>query len=191
MAKHYWTVLILLGIAVGFLSGRGGETAMAGVEAGKTAVELVLGVVGGFAFWMGLLNVAKKSGLTGKLAKALTPVIFFLYPEAKTNPKAVEALSMNMSANMLGLGNAATPAGLEAMRHLQEYNQDKKTATKAMCMLLVVNASSVQLLPTSIITLRTTMGSANPADVVPCILLATAASTFFGILSVKLCERFS
>lgn len=189
MAKHYWVILILFGIGVSLFMGTSQEVAMSGVEAGKTAVELTLSVVGGFAFWMGLLNIAKVSGLVSLLARALRPVILFLYPETKHNKEAMENLCLNMSCNMMGLGNGATPAGLKAMKSLQEKNRDKQTATKAMCMLLVVNASSVQLLPTSIITLRSTMGSSDPASVVPAILIATAASTFFGILAVKLCER--
>lgn len=189
MSKHFWVMLILFGITVSLFMGTTEETAMAGVEAGKTAVDLVLGVVGGFAFWMGLMNIAKKSGLVGILAKSLRPVILFLYPEVRNNKDAMENLCLNMSCNMMGLGNGATPAGLTAMKSLQERNREKQTATNAMCMLLVVNASSVQLLPTSIITLRSTMGSSDPAAVVPAILIATAASTIFGIIAVKLCER--
>lgn len=189
MAKHFWVMLILFGIAVAIPMGTTQETAMAGVEAGKTAVELIIGVVGGFAFWMGLMNIAKKSGLVGLLAKGLRPVILFLYPETKNNKEAMENLCLNMSCNIMGLGNGATPAGLKAMKSLQEKNREKQTATNAMCMLLVVNASSVQLLPTSIITLRSTMGSGNPAAVVPAILIATGASTLFGIAAVKLCEK--
>ena len=180
MSKHFWVILILFGIAVSLFSGTTEETAMAGVEAGKTAVNLVIGVVGGFAFWMGLVGI---------LAKALKPVILFLYPETKNNKEAMENLCLNMSCNMLGLGNGATPAGLKAMKSLQEKNKEKQIATNAMCMLLVVNASSVQLLPTSIITLRSTMGSPDPACVVPAILIATAVSTICGIIAVKLCER--
>lgn len=189
MSKHYWVILILTGFGVSLLTGNSEGTAMAGVEAGKTAVNLTLGVVGGFAFWMGLLNVAKRSGLVSILANTLRPVILFLYPETKHNKEAVESLCLNMSCNILGLGNGATPAGLSAMKALQDKNRNKDTATKAMCMLLVVNASSIQLLPTSIITLRSTMGSSSPASVVPAILIATGLSTFFGIAAVKVCER--
>lgn len=189
MAKHFWVILIAFGIIVSLFYGNTAQTAMAGVEAGKTAVELVLGIVGGFAFWMGLMNVAKKSGLVGILAKIIRPVIIFLYPEVKNNNEAAENLCLNMSCNMMGLGNGATPAGLKAMKALQEYNGDKTRATNAMCMLLVVNASSVQLLPTTIITLRSTMGSPNPTNVVPAILIATAISTICGITVVKLCEK--
>ena len=189
MSKHFWVILILFGVGVSVFTGKTQETAMAGVEAGKTAVELVIGVVGGFAFWMGLLNIARKSGLVSKIANSLKPVILFLYPEARHNQDALENLCLNMSCNMLGLGNGATPAGLKAMKSLQEKNQNKQRATNAMCMLLVVNASSVQLLPTSIITLRSTMGSSNPASVVPAILIATTMSTLFGIISARLCEK--
>lgn len=189
MSKHFWVILIITGILVSVFYGSTEETAMAGVEAGKTAVELVIGVVGGFAFWMGLMNIAKKSGLVGLLAKGLRPIILFLYPEVRNNPEAAENLCLNMSCNMMGLGNGATPAGLKAMKALQEYNKDKTRATNAMCMLLVVNASSVQLLPTAIITLRSTMGSPNPTSVVPAILVSTAISTLFGVAAVKVCER--
>ncbi len=189
MAKHFWIVLIMIGIIVAVFTGNTEETALLGVEAGKQSVELMLGIIGGFAFWMGLLNIAKKSGLTAILARALRPVIGFLYPETKDNKEAAEYLCLNMSCNMLGLGNGATPAGLAAMKSLQEKNKDKTKATNAMCMLLVVNASSVQLLPTSIITLRTSMGSADPAKVVPAILLATLISTLCGIIAVKVCEK--
>ena len=189
MAKHYWAVLILIGAVFSVFTGKTADTAIAGIEAGKNAINLVLGVAGGFAFWMGLMNIAKKSGIIKKLAKLLRPVITFLYPEARENGEAAENLCLNMSCNMLGLGNGATPAGLKAMKALQEQNVHKQTATNAMCMLLIVNASSVQLLPTSIITLRSTMGSSNPAAVVPAILIATFASTVFGITFAKLFEK--
>ena len=189
MTKYFWAILILFGVAVSIPLGLTEETAIAGVEAGKTAVELVLGVVGGFAFWMGLMNIAKKSGLVSILAKWLRPIILFLYPEAKGNKEAIEGLCLNMSCNIIGLGNGATPAGLKAMKALQERNKDKERATNAMCMLLVVNASSVQLLPTTIITLRATMGSSSPASVVPAILIATGISTMVGIIGVKVMEK--
>lgn len=189
MAKHYWVILILTGVMVSVFTGNSEQTAVAGIEAGKSAVELVIGVAGGFAFWMGLMNIAKESGLVSKIAGLLKPLILFLYPEARKNHEAMESLCLNMSCNMLGLGNGATPAGLKAMKSLQERNKDKVRATNAMCMLLVVNASSVQLLPTSIITLRSSMGSSNPAVVVPAILIATAASTLTGIICVRLCEK--
>lgn len=190
MAKHYWVVLILFGITVAFLGGTVNETMVAGIEAGNTALELSLSILGGFAFWMGIMNIAKQSGLTMILAKAIKPVILFLYPEVRQNSEAMENLCLNMSCNMLGLGNGATPAGLKAIKAMQEYNKDKTTATNGMCMLLVVNASSVQLIPTTIITLRTSMGSGNPASVVPAILIASTISTITGIISVKVCEKF-
>ena len=190
MAKHYWVVLILFGISTAFFTGTVNETTIAGIEAGTTALELTLSILGGFAFWMGLMNIAKESGLTSILAKAIKPIILFLYPEVRQNNEAMENLCLNMSCNMLGLGNGAAPAGLKAIKAMQEYNKDKTTATNGMCMLLVVNASSVQLIPTTIITLRTSMGSGNPASVVPAILIASTISTIMGIISVKVCEKF-
>ena len=190
MAKHYWVVLILFGISLAFFTGTVNETTIAGIEAGTTALELTLSILGGFAFWMGLMNIAKESGLTSILAKTIKPVILFIYPEVRQNNEAMENLCLNMSCNMLGLGNGATPAGLKAIKAMQEYNKDKTTATNGMCMLLVVNASSVQLIPTTIITLRTSMGSGNPASVVPAILIASTISTIMGIISVKVCEKF-
>lgn len=191
MMSRIWGALLIIGITVSLLTGRG-EQALASLtsSAGNT-VTLCLTLAGAYILWLGIMGIAEKSGLTESLAKKLRGVLRALFPEIPDGDPAQAMISMNLSANILGMGNAATPFGLEAMKEMQRLNPDKRRATNAMCMLLIVNASSIQLVPTTIISLRAAAGAASPADITPVTLLATLVTSIIAIVFGKLLERFS
>lgn len=191
MMSRIWGSLLIVGILVALLTGRGEAALNSLTMSAGSAVTLCITLAGAYILWLGVMGIAEKSGLTEALAKKLRGVLRLLFPEVPEGHPAQALISMNLSANMLGMGNAATPFGLEAMKHMQSLNPEKRRATNAMCMLLIVNASSIQLVPTTIISLRAAAGAANPGELVPITLLATTVTTVTAIVFAKLLERFS
>jgi spore maturation protein A len=155
----------------------------------KTAVELAIGLIGVMALWLGVMKIAEQSGLVAKIAAAVRPVTTRLFPDVPPDHPAMGAMIMNISANMLGLANAATPLGLKAMEELNKLNTKLGTATDAMCTFLVINTSSVQLIPATVIALRASAGSANPTEIIGPVIFATTVNTVVGIITVKLLAR--
>jgi spore maturation protein A len=151
----------------------------------KVAVELAIGLIGIMALWLGLMKIAEEAGLIGHLAAALKRVTTRLFPEVPADHPAMGAMIMNISANMLGLGNAATPFGLKAMEELNKLNKRPGTATDAMCTFLVINTSNVQLIPATVIAVRAVAGSANPTEILGPVVVATTVNTIIGVLAVK------
>lgn len=160
-------------------------------DSAKTGAEISLGLIGLMAFWLGIMKVGEKGGMINVFAKAVGPFFNKLFPEIPKNHPALGSVLMNFSANMLGLDNAATPVGLKAMKELQELNPDKDTATNAQIMFLVLNASSLTLLPISIMAYRQEAGAADPSDVFIPILLATFFSTITGLISVAVYQKIN
>ena len=158
--------------------------------AANQSVQLALGLVGAMALFLGLMKVAEKGGLLTILARLMRPLLVFLFPSVPADHPAMGAMILNLSANALGLGNAATPFGIRAMQHLDCLNLNKGTATKAMILFLAINTSSVTLLPTGVIALRSSLGSANPAGILPTTLFASLCSTAVAVVLAKCCERF-
>ena len=154
-----------------------------------SAFQLALNLTGMLAFWLGLLKIAEKSGITEMLAKALRPLFRVIMPEVPSNSPAIGSIVMNMAANILGLDNAATPMGLKAMEQLQQHNKDKNTASDAQIMFIVINASAITVLPISILMYRHLQGSLNPSAVFVPILLATSCSTLAGFLAVAFTQK--
>jgi spore maturation protein SpmA len=161
------------------------------VESAGGAVELAIGLVGMMALFLGLMKVAEAGGILTIIAKTLRPVMVRLFPDVPAGHPAMGAIILNMSANALGLGNAATPFGIRAMQELDSLNPHKGTASNAMVMLLAINTSAVALLPTGIISLRASAGSMDPAAILPTTLFATCLSTVVAISAAKLFQRFS
>ena len=153
------------------------------------AVSLAIGLVGVMALFLGLMKVAERAGLLLVVAKTLRPLMTRLFPNVPADHPAMGAMIMNLSANVLGLGNAATPFGIRAMEHLDSLNAEKGKATDAMILFLAINTSSVTLLPTGVIALRAAAGSADPAGIVPTTLFATLVSTTVAIVTAKLCAK--
>ena len=156
-----------------------------------TAFEMTLGLTGTLTFWMGMLKIGEDSGLVDRLARFLSPVLTKLFPEIPKGHPALGSIFMNISANMLGLDNAATPCGLKAMQELQELNKDKDTASNSMIMFLVLNTSGLTLIPVSIMVYRAQMGAAQPSDIFVPILLATFFSTIAGIVVTSIYQRIN
>src|SRR5258706_6538052 len=155
----------------------------------KTAVELAIGLIGIMALWLGIMKVAEQAGLCSKLAGLLKPLTTRLFPDVPPDHPAMGAMIMNMSANMLGLANAATPLGLKAMEELNKLNKKAGTATDAMCTFLVINTSNLQLIPATVIAIRAAAGSANPTEILGPVIVATAVTMTVGITTAKLLAR--
>lgn len=164
---------------------------LAMIDAARGSVELAIGLVGVMALFLGLMKVAEAGGLLAIIARTVRPLMVRLFPDVPADHPAMGAMIMNISANVLGLGNAATPFGIRAMQELDRLNPQKGTATNAMVMFLAINTSSVTLLPTGVIALRAAAGSADPAGILPTTLFATICSTTVAICAVKLYQRFS
>jgi spore maturation protein A len=177
-----WLALIVISIVVAGINGRIQVINQAAFEGAKTGVTLCLGLLSVLAFWMGIMRIAEKAGLLELLARALSPVIGRLFPDVPKGHPALGYILSNMSANLLGLGNAATPMGLKAMEELQKLNPDKQTASPAMCTLLAINTASITLIPTTMIAIRLQYGSANPVEIVGTTLIASFSATIFALL---------
>jgi spore maturation protein SpmA len=163
----------------------------AAFDMAKTGFEISLGLVGVMTLWMGLMRVGEKGGVVDLLSKAVEPLFRRLFPEIPKNDPASGSILMNISANLLGLDNAATPLGLKAMTRLQEINPEKDTASNAMIMFLVLNASGLTLIPVSIMVYRAQLGAADPADIFLPLLLATFFSTLAGLISVAVVQKIN
>ena len=186
MLNYIWFGLIFISVVVGTITGRIDEVTEAAIAMSKTSVEIAIGLVGIMALWLGTMRIAEESGLIQIIARALRPITIRLFPDVPSDHPAIGSIVLNMAANMLGLGNAATPMGLKAMKELQELNQQKDTATDAMCTFLAINTSSVQIiLPATVVGL---MGTASNQIFITTII-ATGLSTVAAIVSVKFLSK--
>ncbi len=156
----------------------------------ETAVKIALGLIGIMALWLGIMKIAEESGLINHLARGLKPITKFLFPEIPSDHPAMGAMIMNISANFLGLGNAATPFGLKAMEELDKLNPEKGTATNAMCTFLAINTAGMTLIPATAIALRASAGSAEPAIIIGTSLVGSTCATIVGITTAKILEKF-
>ena len=190
MVNGIWVLLILIGLVVSVFNGKLESVTQSALDNAKYAVELCLGFIGIYALWLGLMKVAQESGLVSKIAEKSQRIMRLLFTGIPLRHPALGAVTMNIIANMLGLGNAATPLGIKAMKELQKLNPRKDTATDAMCMFLAINTSSVQLIPTTVIALRSAAGSSNPTEIIGTALIATICSTAVAIIAVKIMQRF-
>ncbi|GED66610.1 spore maturation protein A [Brevibacillus reuszeri] len=182
MLNIIWLALIVISIAVAAATGRIEAVNQAAFEGAKTGVTVCFGLLSILAFWMGIMRIAEKSGLLELLARILSPIISRLFPDVPKGHPAMGYILSNMSANLLGLGNAATPMGLKAMEELQKLNPDKQTASPAMCTLLAINTASITIIPTTMIAIRMQYGSVNPVEIVGTTLLSSFAATIVALL---------
>lgn len=186
MLNYIWFGMMAIGVIAGIYNGRIDQVTQAAIDMAKVSVEIAIGLIGIMALWLGTLKIAEESGLIRIIARALKPITIRLFPEVPADHPAMGSIVLNMSANILGLGNAATPMGLKAMQQLQELNPRKDTASNSMVMFLAINTSSVQLiLPATVVAL---MGAAA-SQIFLTTIIATTASTIAAILAVKLLER--
>jgi spore maturation protein A len=157
----------------------------------RSSIDLGIGLLGGMMLWCGVLKVAEKSGLVDNISAFIQPFMKIIFREIPAKSAAMGAMIMNITSNMLGLGNAATPMGLKAMQELQELNRRKDTATNAMCLFLVVNAAPVQLLPATVLSLRASVGSVNPGIIIFPAIMSSLAAVSVGVITCKLFEGIS
>jgi spore maturation protein A len=155
------------------------------IKYAKTAVELAVGLIGIMALWLGIMKIAEQSGLVAKLGNLLKPITTRVFPDVPADHPAMGAMIMNISANMLGLSNAATPFGLKAMEELDKLNPKKGTATDAMCTFLVINTGNLQLIPATVIAIRAAAGASNPAEIIGPVIVATFITLIIGVTTVK------
>lgn len=189
MLNSLWAGMILIGIIFAAFTGRIPEITDAALDSSKEAVTLCITMIGVMAFWMGLMEIASKAGMIEKGAKMLKPFVRFLFPEVPEGHKAGEHITTNIIANFLGLGWAATPAGLKAMEELGKLNHGSPVASNAMCNFLILNISSLQLIPVNVIAFRSQYGSVNPTAIVGAGIVATAISTGTAIIFCKIMDR--
>ena len=186
MLNYIWFGMMFIGVVVGIFTGNIDAVTAAAIDMAKVAVNLAIGLIGIMALWLGIMKIAEESGLIRLIAKGLRPITIRLFPDVPEDHPAIGSIVLNMSANILGLGNAATPLGLKAMEQLQEINPDKDTATNAMCTFLAINTSSVQLiLPATVVAL---MG-ATSSQIFITTICATGMSTIAAIAAVKFLEK--
>ena len=192
-----WAEMLLCGMIYAAFSGNLEAVTEIILSSAKEAVQLGIGMAGVLAFWTGLMEIAQDCGLVNRLTRSIRPVIRFLFPDIPDGHRAQEYISLNMIANMLGLGGAATPAGLEAMKALEQIEEERRngrragrkrpkgTASNEMCTFLILNISSLQLIPVNMIAWRSQYGSSNPEAIVGPALLATACSTLTAVIYCK------
>ena len=186
MLNYIWFGMMFAGVVVGIFTGNIDAVTEAAIDMAKVAVNLAIGLIGIMALWLGIMKIAEESGLIRLIAKGLRPITIRLFPDVPEDHPAIGSIVLNMSANILGLGNAATPLGLKAMEELQGINPDKDTATNAMCTFLAINTSSVQLiLPATVVAL---MG-ATSSQIFITTIFATGMSTIAAIAAVKFLEK--
>jgi spore maturation protein SpmA len=167
------------------------EVTNSAIDYASTAVKIAIGLIGIMALWLGLMKIAEQAGLIGIIARAVRPITKFLFPDVPQDHPAIGSMIMNISANMLGLGNAATPFGLKAMEELDSINPEKGTATNAMCTFLAINTAGFTLIPATAIAVRAAAGSSDPAIIIGTSFFGASCATFVGILSAKILEKFS
>jgi len=187
--NYIWLALVLLAVAIGGWNDRFKEVTEGAFDGAKTAVTIALGLIGIMALWLGVMRLAERAGLVQRIARGLRPIMRRLFPDVPPEHPAMGSMVMNMAANMLGLGNAATPLGLRAMRDLKTLNPRTDVATNAMCTFLAINTSSVQLIPATAIAILAASGSTRPTAIVGTALLATLCAATVAIVSVKLLEK--
>lgn len=189
MLNYIWIGMIAIGFVIGVINGRIDEVTKAAIDSAGSAIQLAIGLLGVICLWTGLMGIAKKSGMIKFIAKVTRPVLKLLFPDIPKDHPALGSVVMNLAANFLGLGNAATPLGLKAMSELQGLNHNKSTATNSMCMFLVLNTSAIQLIPATVIAIRTNAHSGHPTEIIVTVWIASICATIAGITAVKLLSR--
>ena len=182
-----WTGMAVVSVLCGLATGRGPEVAAAAAAGASAAVELSISIAGMLCLWTGVMEVMRRSGLADHLSRLLGPVLRLLFPQAAKDPAVMDSVSANVSANLLGLGNAATPLGLEAAKRMARHSPG--VASDSLCMLVVCNTASLQLIPTTVASVRLSAGCTTPFDIIPAVWLASSLSVGTGVLACKVFAR--
>ena len=191
MLNYLWPIFLIISFIYAILIGNIDEVNKSIFDSAASAVELSITFLGTICLWNGIMKIIQSTTLIEKLTKLLNPIIKFLFPELKNNNNASQDISMNIIANILGLGNAATPLGIKAMQTMQKDNKKKDTLSNSMVMFIVINTASMQLIPTTVIAIRTSMESENPSSIIIPVWIATICAAIVGIIMTKiLMKRF-
>ena len=190
MINYIWFVMIFMGLLVGIFTGNGEGISNVIIGSIDTTVTFVIGLVGLMCFWCGVMKVAQNSGFTEKLAKLMRPLLKLIFKDAAKDEKALGAIVMNITANMMGLGNAATPFGIKAMQEMDRLNKEKGVASNDMSLFLVLNAACIQFIPSTVISIRAASGSDNPGSIILPALIASTIAAVTGVILCKFLQRY-
>lgn len=186
MLNLIWPIFIIVSCIYGIFAGKVNEMNTAVFTSAADAVQLAITFFGTICLWSGIMQIASKTSLMTKLTQLLRPIISFLFPEVNPEKEEYKQISMNIVANLLGLGNAATPIGLKAMKELQKSNSKKDTLSNSMIMFIVINTASIQLIPTTVIAIRDSLGSSNPTEVIVPIWIVSICSVITVVIATKI-----
>lgn len=183
---YIWSGIVVFSVIYGFVSGTINEVGSAAIDGAEAAVTLCLGIAAVTCLWSGIAEVMRRAGIMSAIARIMKPVLRRLYPENASNDAALDAISANVSANMLGLGNAATPLGIKAAELM---SHGRKNASDDLCMLIVMNSASIQLIPSTVAAVRAAAGCETPFDILPAVWLTSAISVVTGIAAVRILRK--
>ena len=187
--NYIWVFMIIISYTFSFLTGTTEDVTKSVFDGCESAVSLVISLLGMMCLWTGLLEIAERSGLVKKIRNLLSPVISWLFPGIDIKSDVAGEIATSITANMLGLSNAATPLGLSVMKKLEERNLAKDTASDEMCMFVVINTASITLIPTTLLTLRTAFSSSAPLEILIPVWIVSLLTLLTGILCAKVCAR--
>lgn len=191
MLNIIWPIFIIISFCYAIFSGNINQLNDSIFSSTSESVNLCISLLGTICLWNGIMQIANKTSVIDKLTRVLKPLMKFLFPDIDENSKVHKEISMNIVANMLGLGNAATPLGLKAMKSMQKENKDKNILTNSMITFIVLNTASMQLIPTTVIAIRSSMGSKNPTEIIFPVWIATICAAIAGITATKVFIKLS
>lgn len=189
MLNYLWGFMIISGVFISIFTGNLQNVTYEAIESSKKAISLCITLLGVMSMWSGILKIADKAGLISALSKKLEPILVFLFPKIPRKSEAFRQISTNFIANIFGISYAATPAGLKAIQELQKYNKNKERASNEVCMFMIVNMSSLQLVTINTIAYRSEFGSKNPTEIIGAGIFATIISSVVGVIFAKIMAR--
>lgn len=189
MMNYVWPILVIFAFVSSIITGNMSELSQSVIQGGQDAVQLLIKLVSMLCLWGGIMEIAEQAGVTAAFSKLLYPVMKLIFPRLKNEHHALDAISMNVTANVLGLGNAATPLGLEAMRRLQAINSDTSVASDEMVIFVVMNTAAMHIIPTTVATLRGQYGSKSPMEIMPAAILTSFCALTVAITVAKIGNR--
>ncbi|SMC27129.1 spore maturation protein A [Clostridium acidisoli DSM 12555] len=190
MINYVWFFILIVGIVFGIITGRGEIVSKSIIDSTAATVELTIQLIGLMCLWCGVMRIAEKSGITNMLSKILRPLLKIIFRKSSNNPEIVAPMIMNLTSNIMGLSNAATPFGIKTMEAMEKVNTNKGVATNDMARFLVLNAACIQLVPTSVISIRAASGSQNPGIIIIPAIITTAVAAIMGMIYCSILERY-
>ena len=193
MINYIWASIVVVSVLFAFASGNENSISSGVLEGATNAINLIISMCAMMCLWSGVMNIADKSGVTTWFARLFSPVLKIIMPEYKYDKNVIKAVSMNVSANILGIGNASTPLGIEAMRRMNNSNNcnsNRTIANNSMIVFVIINTASIQIVPTMVAVLRQNNGSQNPFNIAPCVWISSIFSVVIGVSLAKVMEKF-